>query len=72
MSEKALARLQREAAGFAFRAFHLMEELTAVENVELPALLDGASPRAARRRALNLLERTGMSDRAEACGKAVE
>jgi len=64
MGEKALARLRREAVGFVFQAFHLMDELTAVENVELPALLAGASPRAARRRALDLLERTGLSDRA--------
>ena len=41
LSEKALARLRRRAIGFVFQAFHLMEELTAVENVELPALLAG-------------------------------
>jgi predicted ABC-type transport system involved in lysophospholipase L1 biosynthesis ATPase subunit len=45
MGERALARLRRGAIGFVFQAFHLMEELTAVENVELPALLAGASPR---------------------------
>ena len=42
LSEKALARLRRTAIGFVFQAFHLMEELTAIENVELPALLAGA------------------------------
>jgi putative ABC transport system ATP-binding protein len=41
MSERALARLRREAVGFVFQAFHLMDELTAVENVELAALLAG-------------------------------
>jgi putative ABC transport system ATP-binding protein len=41
-----------------------MDELTAIENVELPALLDGRSPRAARRRAAELLERVGLADRA--------
>jgi putative ABC transport system ATP-binding protein len=41
-----------------------MDELTAVENVELPALLAGRSPRAARRRAAELLERVGLADRA--------
>ena len=46
LSEKALARLRRHAIGFVFQAFHLMDELTAVENVELPALLAGRSPRA--------------------------
>jgi ABC-type lipoprotein export system ATPase subunit len=64
MGEKALARMRRTAVGFVFQAFHLMEELTAVENVELPALLAGRSPRVARRRAVELLERVGLADRA--------
>jgi ABC-type lipoprotein export system ATPase subunit len=64
MSEKALARLRREAIGFVFQAFYLMDELTAVENVELPGLLAGRSPRVARRRALGLLEQVGLADRA--------
>jgi putative ABC transport system ATP-binding protein len=63
MSERALARLRRDAVGFVFQAFHLMDELTAVENVELPALLAGRSPRAARRRAEELLERVGLANR---------
>jgi len=57
--------LRRHAVGFVFQAFHLMEELTAVENVELPALLAGRSPRAARRRAMELLDQVGLTDRAE-------
>jgi putative ABC transport system ATP-binding protein len=65
LSEKALARMRRQAIGFVFQAFHLMEELTAAENVELPALLAGRSPGAARRRAAELLERIGLADRAE-------
>jgi ABC-type lipoprotein export system ATPase subunit len=62
--EKALARIRRNAVGFVFQAFHLMDELTARENVELPALLAGNSPRAARRRAAELLEHVGLTDRA--------
>jgi ABC-type lipoprotein export system ATPase subunit len=58
LGERGLARLRRDGVGFVFQAFHLMDELTAVENVELPALL------AARRRALELLDRTGLADRA--------
>jgi putative ABC transport system ATP-binding protein len=65
MGERALARLRRHAIGFVFQAFHLMDELTAMENVELPALLAGRSPRAARRRAADLLEQTGLADRAK-------
>ena len=64
IGEKALARMRRTAVGFVFQAFHLMDELTAVENVELPALLSGRSPRAARRRATELLERVRLADRA--------
>jgi ABC-type lipoprotein export system ATPase subunit len=63
IGEKALARVRRTAVGFVFQAFHLMEELTAVENVELSALLAGRSRRAARRRATDLLERVGLGDR---------
>jgi len=64
LSEKALARLRRHAIGFVFQAFHLLDELTAVENVEVPALLAGRSPRAARSRAEELLEEVGLTDRA--------
>jgi ABC-type lipoprotein export system ATPase subunit len=64
LSERGLARLRRDAIGFVFQAFHLMDELTAVENVELPALLAGRSPRAARKTATELLDRVGLADRA--------
>ena len=63
LGERALARLRREAVGFVFQAFHLMDELTAAENVELPALLAGVAPRKARRRATGLLEQVGLADR---------
>ena len=64
LGERGLARLRRTAVGFVFQAFHLVDELTARENVELPALLAGRSPRAARRRALELLTGVGLADRA--------
>jgi putative ABC transport system ATP-binding protein len=64
-SERALARLRRRDIGFVFQAFHLMEELTAQENVELPPLLAGRPPRQARRRAQQLLEQVGLADRAQ-------
>ncbi|HEY3873608.1 MAG TPA: ABC transporter ATP-binding protein [Actinocrinis sp.] len=63
LSERAVARLRRHSVGFVFQAFHLMDELTAAENIEMPALLAGSSPRAARRRAAELLERVGLADR---------
>ena len=64
LGERALARLRRTAIGFVFQAFHLIDELTARENVELPALLAGQSPRAAKRQAADLLQRVGLADRA--------
>jgi ABC-type lipoprotein export system ATPase subunit len=64
LSERALARLRQDAVGFVFQAFHLMDELTAVENVELSALLAGRPARTARRRATALLDRVGLADRA--------
>jgi putative ABC transport system ATP-binding protein len=64
LSERGLARLRRGVAGFVFQAFYLMDELTAVENVELAALLAGRSARPARRRALGLLGQVGLADRA--------
>jgi ABC-type lipoprotein export system ATPase subunit len=65
LSERALADLRRREIGFIFQAFHLMDELTARENVELPALVAGLSPRQARRRALALLDRVDLADRAD-------
>jgi putative ABC transport system ATP-binding protein len=65
LSERALAQLRRHEVGFVFQAFHLMDELTAQENVELPALLAGRSPREARKRARQLLDQIGLADRAE-------
>jgi putative ABC transport system ATP-binding protein len=62
-SERARARLRRDQIGFVFQDFHLMEDLTAVENVELPALLAGTPSGAARRAATTLLDAVGLADR---------
>ncbi|MFC7333905.1 MacB family efflux pump subunit [Rhodocista pekingensis] len=60
-----LARLRREHFGFIFQRYHLLPDLTAVGNVEVPAVYAG-TPRAARReRVLALLDRLGMSDRTD-------
>jgi ABC-type lipoprotein export system ATPase subunit len=64
LSERDLAQLRRHEVGFVFQAYHLMDELTAQENVELPALLAGQSPRTARQRARELLAQVGLADRA--------
>ena len=51
--------------GFVFQDFNLLPMLSAVENVELPMLVSKVSGRKARKRALELLERVGLVDRAK-------
>ncbi|WP_034262256.1 ABC transporter ATP-binding protein [Actinospica robiniae] len=65
LSERGSARVRQSEIGFVFQSFHLMEELTAQENVELPALLARRSPCAARERARTLLDQVGLTDRAQ-------
>jgi ABC-type lipoprotein export system ATPase subunit len=64
MTETGLARLRRRRIGFVFQSFQLMDELTAAENVELPALLAGQPTRRARVQATALLDQVGLADRA--------
>jgi putative ABC transport system ATP-binding protein len=42
--ERVLAPLRRDRIGFVFQAFHLLPELTGLENVLLPARLDSSGP----------------------------
>jgi putative ABC transport system ATP-binding protein len=65
LSQRSLARVRQTEVAFVFQAFHLMDELTAEENVELPALLSGQQPDEARRRARWLLDRVGLGARAQ-------
>jgi ABC-type lipoprotein export system ATPase subunit len=55
--------LRAREMGFIFQFFNLLEVLTAVENVELPLLVAGASSRVARARAAELLESVGLAER---------
>jgi predicted ABC-type transport system involved in lysophospholipase L1 biosynthesis ATPase subunit len=59
-SEAALSRLRNRAFGFVFQAYHLLPELTALENVMLPAMIGGA---AKRTEAEGALERVGLAER---------
>lgn len=59
-----LAAQRREHFGFIFQRYHLMSELSAVANVEIPAIYAGQSSDARNRRATSLLARLGMADRA--------
>jgi putative ABC transport system ATP-binding protein len=51
--------------GFVFQAYNLVQVLNAVENVEMPLLLDGGDTDEARERATRALERVGLGDRTE-------
>jgi ABC-type lipoprotein export system ATPase subunit len=62
-SERELAPLRRDRIGFVFQAFHLLPELTGLENVLLPTRLDGRRPSVARGR--ELVERLGLGAVAE-------
>lgn len=64
LKEKDLARFRNEKIGFVFQAHHLLPEFTAVENVMIPALIRGDRPEEARLRAMELLERLRLADRA--------
>ena len=50
--------------GFIFQDFNLLPVLSAVENVELPMLVSRVPGKKARKRALEMLDRVGLSDRA--------
>ncbi|MCO5159031.1 MAG: MacB family efflux pump subunit [Aquamicrobium sp.] len=58
-----LAALRRERFGFIFQRYNLLAELSALANVEIPAVYAGRTPATRRERAAALLGRLGMSDR---------
>ncbi|WP_122519033.1 MacB family efflux pump subunit [Pannonibacter phragmitetus] len=60
-----LAALRREKFGFIFQRYNLLAELTALGNVEVPAVYAGLTPADRRRRAADILERLGLGDRME-------
>ena len=62
MNEEARARLRGEKVGFIFQSFMLVQSLTAIENVMLPAEISGLSD--AKGRAEKILEQVGLSHRA--------
>ena len=63
LDDDALTLLRRRRLGFVFQAFNLLPSLTAVENVELPLLIDGVRETPARKRAAVLLDTLGLGAR---------
>ena len=64
LGEEALARVRRTRIGFVFQFFNLLPTLTVAENVSLPLLLDGANETTSRQRAGVLIDRVGLTARA--------
>jgi lipoprotein-releasing system ATP-binding protein len=62
-AERTIAR--REKVGFVYQFHHLLPEFTALENIVLPQLANGATPEAARVRAEALLAQVGLGARAQ-------
>src|SRR5580658_2733675 len=65
LSARALAQWRNRRVGFIFQAYHLLPELSALENVALPARVARTAPDEAARRAAALLERVGLAQRLE-------
>ena len=65
LSEKQLAAFRNRHIGFVFQFHHLLPEFTALENVMMPALIGGIDKNEASRRAAELLEMVGLSNRSE-------
>ena len=66
LSDIELSRLRNERIGFVFQFYHLLSEFTVLENVSLPALINGdlqSQACDAQKKALELLEEVGLNER---------
>lgn len=63
MSEKQLAYVRNRKIGFIFQSSQLLPRLDAQKNVELPLIYAGVGPRERAKRAREVLERVGLSER---------
>ncbi|ASP21281.1 arginine ABC transporter ATP-binding protein [Antarctobacter heliothermus] len=64
-SDRRRTAVRRADVGFVYQFHHLLPEFTALENIVLPQLANGASRAEAEARALTLLDSVGIKDRAE-------
>jgi putative ABC transport system ATP-binding protein len=63
LSDDELSRIRNEHIGFIFQTFHLLPKLDVIENVKLPLRYSEISTEEANKRALDLIERVGLSHR---------
>jgi putative ABC transport system ATP-binding protein len=60
-----LSEIRSRRIGFVFQNFNLIQQLTVLENLEVPMFYLGIPPQERRKRAMELAERVGLSDRAD-------
>lgn len=65
LGDDARTAVRRRKLGFVYQFHHLLPEFSALENIVLPQLANGAGKAAAEARARGLLERVGLADRAD-------
>jgi putative ABC transport system ATP-binding protein len=65
LDDRAASRLRNRSVGFVFQSFHLIPQLSVLENVETPLLYGGVPEREWRPRAAACLERVGLAHRAD-------
>ncbi len=64
LSDRKRTAVRRSSVGFIYQFHHLLPEFTALENIVLPQLANGVSDSAAQARAMALLDRVGIAERA--------
>ncbi|KJZ19749.1 ABC transporter ATP-binding protein [Loktanella sp. S4079] len=64
LSDRKRTAARRDTVGFIYQFHHLLPEFTALENIVLPQLANGVSEKAAHARALDLLGKVGIAERA--------
>ena len=65
LSDKELSRIRNKQIGFIFQQYNLIQNLTVLENVELPLIYQGIDPIDRRELAMQALARVGLADRAK-------
>lgn len=64
LNDDQLAKVRREHIGFIFQFFHLIPRLTAAENIEMPMILAGITPKERQERVTRALQDVCLEDRA--------
>ena len=64
LSDRKRTAVRRSTVGFIYQFHHLLPEFTALENIVLPQLANGMAEKAAEQRAMTLLDRVGIAERA--------